>query len=62
MNQSETLLEIKDLCVEFKTMAGTIVSKAVIPSMIKKGHGKIINICSMMSELAATSCRATSVS
>jgi gluconate 5-dehydrogenase len=28
-----------------------IVSKAVIPQMIKKGHGKIINICSMMSEL-----------
>lgn len=28
-----------------------IVSKAVAPSMIKKGHGKIINICSMMSEL-----------
>ncbi|MDR1623615.1 MAG: gluconate 5-dehydrogenase [Tannerellaceae bacterium] len=28
-----------------------IVSKAVIPSMIKKGYGKIINICSMMSEL-----------
>ncbi len=28
-----------------------IVSKAVIPSMIKQGHGKIINICSMMSEL-----------
>ena len=28
-----------------------IVSKAVIPSMIKKGKGKIINICSMMSEL-----------
>ena len=28
-----------------------IVSKAVLPSMIKKGHGKIINICSMMSEL-----------
>ena len=28
-----------------------IVSKAVIPSMVKKGHGKIINICSMMSEL-----------
>ena len=24
---------------------------ALIPSMIKKGHGKIINICSMMSEL-----------
>ena len=28
-----------------------IVAKAVIPSMIAKGHGKIINICSMMSEL-----------
>ena len=28
-----------------------IMAKAVIPSMMKKGHGKIINICSMMSEL-----------
>ena len=28
-----------------------IVAKAVIPNMIKKGGGKIINICSMMSEL-----------
>ena len=28
-----------------------IVSKAVIPGMIKKREGKIINICSMMSEL-----------
>lgn len=28
-----------------------IVSKAVAPGMIKKGAGKIINICSMMSEL-----------
>lgn len=28
-----------------------IVAKAVIPGMVKKGHGKIINICSMMSEL-----------
>ena len=28
-----------------------IVSKAVIPGMLKKGHGKIINICSLMSEL-----------
>jgi gluconate 5-dehydrogenase len=28
-----------------------IVSKAVIPGMIRKGHGKIINICSIMSEL-----------
>ncbi len=28
-----------------------IVSKAVLPSMIKRNQGKIINICSMMSEL-----------
>lgn len=28
-----------------------LMAKAVIPSMIKKGQGKIINICSMMSEL-----------
>ena len=28
-----------------------IMAKAVIPGMIRKGHGKIINICSMMSEL-----------
>ena len=28
-----------------------VAAKAVIPGMIKKGHGKIINICSMMSEL-----------
>ena len=28
-----------------------IVSKAVLPSMMKKNAGKIINICSMMSEL-----------
>ncbi|MFR9602796.1 MAG: gluconate 5-dehydrogenase [Rikenellaceae bacterium] len=28
-----------------------IMAKAVIPAMMKKGSGKIINICSMMSEL-----------
>ena len=28
-----------------------IVAKACIPGMLEKGHGKIINICSMMSEL-----------
>jgi gluconate 5-dehydrogenase len=28
-----------------------IVAKAALPAMIEKGHGKIINVCSMMSEL-----------
>lgn len=37
--------------VDVDLNAPFITSKAVIPSMIKKGHGKIINICSMMSEL-----------
>ena len=37
--------------IDVDLYAPFIVSKAVIPSMIKKGHGKIINICSMMSEL-----------
>ena len=37
--------------VDVDLNAPFIVSKAVLPSMIKKGHGKIINICSMMSEL-----------
>ncbi|WP_313508796.1 gluconate 5-dehydrogenase [Enterococcus sp.] len=37
--------------VDVDLNAPFIVSKAVLPSMIEKGHGKIINICSMMSEL-----------
>lgn len=37
--------------VDVDLNAPFIVAKAVIPGMIKKGHGKIINICSMMSEL-----------
>ena len=37
--------------IDVDLIAPFIVSKAVIPSMIAKGHGKIINICSMMSEL-----------
>jgi gluconate 5-dehydrogenase len=37
--------------IDIDLNAPFIVSKAVLPSMIKKGHGKIINICSMMSEL-----------
>ncbi|MCH5234700.1 MAG: gluconate 5-dehydrogenase [Muribaculaceae bacterium] len=37
--------------IDIDLVAPYICAKAVIPSMIKKGHGKIINICSMMSEL-----------
>lgn len=37
--------------VDIDLNAPFIVSKAVIPGMIAKGHGKIINVCSMMSEL-----------
>lgn len=37
--------------VDIDLNAPFIVSKAVIPGIKKKGHGKIINICSMMSEL-----------
>ena len=37
--------------IDIDLVAPFIVAKAVIPGMIKKGHGKIINVCSMMSEL-----------
>ncbi len=37
--------------IEVDLIAPFLVAKAVIPGMIQKGHGKIINICSMMSEL-----------
>lgn len=39
------------LVIDIDLNAPFIMAKAVIPSMIKKGAGKIINICSMMSEL-----------
>ena len=37
--------------VDVDLTAPFIVAKAVIPGMVEKGHGKIVNICSMMSEL-----------
>ena len=37
--------------IDVDVNAPSSVSKTLIPSMIQKGHGKIINICSMMSEL-----------
>lgn len=42
--------EFKEV-IDIDLTAPFMVSKAVIPNMIKKGHGKIINVCSMMSEL-----------
>jgi len=46
-------MEAKDFrqVVDIDLVAPFMVAKAVIPGMIRKGHGKIINICSMMSEL-----------
>ncbi|MGX7174027.1 gluconate 5-dehydrogenase [Enterococcus ratti] len=37
--------------IDVDLTAPFIMSKAVVPDMIKNGGGKIINICSMMSEL-----------
>lgn len=37
--------------VDVDLVSAFVTSKAIIPSMMAKGHGKIINICSMMSEL-----------
>lgn len=42
--------EFKEV-IDIDLIAPFIVAKAVVPGMIKKGGGKIINICSMMSEL-----------
>ncbi|MCB8995307.1 MAG: gluconate 5-dehydrogenase [Bacteroidales bacterium] len=42
--------EFKDV-IEVDLVAPFIMAKAVAPGMIKRGHGKIINMCSMMSEL-----------
>lgn len=39
------------LVIDIDLNAPFIVAKAVLPSMIKRRKGKIINICSMMSEL-----------
>lgn len=37
--------------VDVDLVAPYIVSKAVLPGMIERGHGKIINVCSILSEL-----------
>lgn len=47
----ETSVEEFKEVIDIDLIGPFIVSKAVAPGMIKKGAGKIINICSMMSEL-----------
>lgn len=47
----ETSVEDFKEVIDIDLIAPFIVAKAVAPGMIKKGGGKIINICSMMSEL-----------
>jgi gluconate 5-dehydrogenase len=42
--------EFKEV-IDVDLVAPFILSKAVAPAMIKRGGGKIINICSLMSEL-----------
>jgi len=37
--------------IDVDLVAPFIMAKAVVPGMIRRGHGKIINMCSMMSEL-----------
>ena len=47
----ETSVEEFREVIDIDLNAPFIVSKACLPGMIEKGHGKIINVCSMMSEL-----------
>jgi gluconate 5-dehydrogenase len=42
--------EFKDV-IEVDLVAPFIMAKIIVPGMIARGHGKIINMCSMMSEL-----------
>jgi len=42
--------EFKDV-LEVDLVAPFIMAKLIVPGMIHRGHGKIINMCSMMSEL-----------
>ncbi len=37
--------------IDVDLIAPFICAKAVLPGMLQKGHGKIINVCSLMSEL-----------
>ena len=46
-------MDVKDFeqVIDVDLVAPFICAKAVLPGMLEKGHGKIINVCSMMSEL-----------
>ncbi len=47
----EMSLEDFEQVIDVDLVAPFICAKAVLPDMIAKGHGKIINVCSLMSEL-----------
>ena len=42
--------EFKEV-IDIDLVGPFIMARAVLPAIIEKGHGKIINVCSMMSEL-----------
>lgn len=48
-----TEMEAEDFrrIIDVDLIAPFLMAKAVLPGMIERGHGKIINICSLMSEL-----------
>ena len=51
----EMPLDEWELVVKTDLTSAFIVSKAVVPRMVNRGGGKVINICSMMSELGRDS-------
>ena len=51
MPMVEMSVEDFSMVIDVDLVAPFIVAKAVIPDMIEKGGGKIINLCSMTSEL-----------
>lgn len=46
-------MEVNDYreVIDIDLVGPFIMAKSLVPGMIKRGHGKIINMCSMMSEL-----------
>ena len=51
----EMPLDEWEMVVKTDLTSAFIVSKAVVPGMVRRGRGKVINICSMMSELGRDS-------